>query len=143
MHTNTAARLSAFANPMGGPDEAPRGGGLMLRYPDGALRNLTREAGFGNTGVQGANEIAVCEPSVHRSGTRAIFSMLVGAPTRPGQVMAAWQLHEIRELGRGQRAVITRVSGQPAGYNNVSPLYASNGAVLSPSDCPRDGSAHL
>jgi hypothetical protein len=143
VHTDTAARLSAFANHLGGPGQAPRGGGLMLRYPDGMLRNLTREAGFGNPGVQGATAIAVREPSVHRSGKKAVFSMLVGSPTGAGGEPAAWQMYEVRGLGRGERAVVTRVAGQPAVYNNVSPLYGSDDALLFTSDRPRDGAAHL
>lgn len=42
----------------------------MIRYPDGTLRNLTRDAGFGDGVQQGANAIAVREPSVHWSGNR-------------------------------------------------------------------------
>jgi hypothetical protein len=137
-HTDVAARLSAFGNHLGGVDQAPRGGGLMLRYPDGSLRNLTREAGFGNAGMQGEGAIAVREPAVHRSGTRAAFSMLVGAAPN-----AAWQLYEVRGLAKGQRATITKVAAQPAGYNNVAPLYASDDALLFASDRPRDGAAHL
>ncbi|MES2757961.1 MAG: hypothetical protein V4693_11350 [Pseudomonadota bacterium] len=143
VHTDAAARLSAFANHMGGPDQAPRGGDLMLRDPDGTLRNLTREAGFGAAGVQGATAIAVREPALHRSGTKAIFSMLVGSPTRAGDTTPAWQLYEVRGLGRGERAVIGKVAGQPTGYNNISPLYGSDDALLFTSDRPRDGAAHL
>jgi hypothetical protein len=144
LHTDVAARLSAFANHLGGIEQVPRGGDLMLRYPDGALRNLTREAGFGSAGAQGADAIAVREPSVHRSGARAIFSMLVGAPTHAGQAAkAVWQLYEVRGLARGERATITKVAGQPPSYNNVSPLYGSDGQVLFTSDRPRNGAAHL
>lgn len=143
VRTDIAARLSAFANHMSGPAQVPRGGDLMLRYPDGALRALTREAGFGNGGWQGAGAIAVREPAVHRSGQRALFSMLVGAPTGPGKSSGTWQLYEVRGLLKGQRAVIHKLAGQPAGYNNISPLYGSDDQVLFTSDCPRDGQAHL
>jgi hypothetical protein len=144
LHTDVAARLSAFANHMGGIAQAPRGGDLMLRYPDGALRNLTREAGFGNAGAQGANAIAVREPAAHRSAKKAIFSMLVGAPTGAGKAAApVWQLYEVRGLARGERAAISKVAGQPAGYNNISPLYGSDEQVLFTSDRPRGGGAHL
>ncbi|MDB5958829.1 MAG: hypothetical protein JWP59_123 [Massilia sp.] len=143
LRTDIAARLSAFANHLGGPAQAPRGGDLMLRYPDGALRALTREAGFGNAGLQGAGAIAVREPAVHRSGRRALFSMLVGAPTGPGQAAGVWQLYEVSGLGRGERAVIHKIKGQPAGYNNLSPLYGSDDQVLFTSDRPRGGEAHL
>ena len=149
LHTDVAARLSAFANHMTGSDQAPRGGDLMLRYPDGALRNLTREAGFGSVGEQGANAIAVREPAVHRSGAKAVFSMLVGAPGRAGaraggvQPAPVWQLYEVRGLARGERAVVTKVAGQPAGYNNVAPLYGSDEQLMFASDRPRNGAAHL
>ena len=63
-----AGRLAAFANHMTDMTSVPRGGDLMIRYPDGSLRNLTKEAGFGMEGRQGANAIAVREPTVHWDG---------------------------------------------------------------------------
>jgi hypothetical protein len=141
LHTDFAARLSAFANHQAGVAQAPRGGDLMLRYPDGALRNLTREAGFGEDGSQGAGAIAVREPSVSLDGAKAVFSMAVGA--RPEDDAAArWQLYEVSGLGRGERAHIGKVPDQPAQYNNVAPLYAGDGAILFTSDRP-PGGAHL
>ena len=126
--SDAAARLSTFANHLPAPAKAPRGGALMLRYPDGTLRNLTREAGLG--------AVAVREPTVHWDGARVIFSMLAGDD-------AHWQLFEATGLGRGERAVVTRLARQPAGYNNVSPLYGSDDAVLFTSDRPRNGAAQL
>jgi hypothetical protein len=144
IHTDIAARLSAFANHLPGIDQVPRGGDLMLRYPDGSLRMLTREAGYGNDGAQGANAIAVREPSVHWSGAKALFSMLVGAPAKQGETIGAhWQIYEVSGLAPGQTAAIARLSKQPAGYNNVSPLYGSDERVLFTSDRPRSGEAHL
>lgn len=139
-----ASRMSTFANHLGGIGAVPRGGDLMILYPDGSLRNLTREAGFGMDGQQGANAIAVREPAVHWDGTKAIFSMVVGAP--PSQytlIDKKWQLYEVSGLGQGQTAVIAKVSGQPADYNNVSPFYASDDRILFTSDRPRGGQAHL
>jgi hypothetical protein len=133
-----AGRLSAFANHLPGIEAAPRGGDLMLRYPDGRLRNLTREAGYGSDGAQGANAIAVREPAVHWSGKRVLFSMLIG--TAPG---ARWQLYEARGLGTGERLSIARVPGQPRDANNLAPLYASDGRILFTSDRPRGGAPHL
>jgi hypothetical protein len=142
--TDHESRLSAFANHLTGIDQVPRGGDLMLRYPGGGLRNLTREAGYGSSGAQGPNAIAVREPAVHWSGARALFSMLVGAPTRPGQQLRAfWQIYEARGLARGATLKIARVPGQPARANNVSPLYASDGSILFTSDRPRSGAPHL
>lgn len=135
---DSAARLSAFANHLTGMAQAPRGGDLMLRYPDGRLRNLTREAGYGLDGAQGANAIAVREPAVDWSGRKALFSMLVGT----GRT-AFWQLYEARGLGPDQPVRIARVPGQPAGANNLAPLYATDGRILFTSDRPRGGAPHL
>ena len=138
-----ASRLSTFANHMTGMAAVPRGGDLMIRYPDGSLRNLTREAGFGMDGRQGANAIAVREPTVHWNGTRAIFSMLVGAPAQQyGSTTSRWQMYEVTGLGQGQTASITKVPRQPA-YNNVSPFYGSDDSILFTSDRARNGAAHL
>ena len=139
-----AGRLSSFANHLTGMSAVPRGGDLMIRYADGTLRSLTREAGFGMDGLQGANAIAVREPTVHWNGTKAIFSMLVGAPTKqyasnPGK----WQMYEVTGLAKGQTAAISKVANQPASYNNVSPFYASDDRILFTSDRPRGGEAHL
>src|SRR5262245_57210499 len=67
---------STFGNHLGSMESAPRGGDLAIRYPDGSVRFLTQEAGYGNAGQQGANAIAVREPCVHWDGTRALFSMV-------------------------------------------------------------------
>lgn len=139
-----ASRLSTFANHLPTMNATLRGGDLMIRYPDGTLRNLTREAGYGMDGLQGANAIAVREPTVHWSGNKAIFSMVIGAPLqRYGSTSGKWQMYEVSGLGRGQTATISKVAGQPEAYNNVSPLYASNGDILFTSDRPRLGESHL
>lgn len=138
-----ASRTSIFANHRPEIESAPRGGDLMIRYPDGTLKNLTSLAGFGQTGQQGANAIAVRDPSVHWSGTKALFSMVVGAPViRYQQVTTMWQLYEVTGLGKNDPVVITKVLGQPA-YNNVTPLYDTHDNILFTSDRPRDGAAHL
>jgi hypothetical protein len=126
-------------------DEVARGGDLVIRYPDGTLRNLTREAGFGSPDpFQGATAIAVRDPDVHWSGTKAIFSMVVGAPVQQFQAQPwYWQMYEVSGLGQGQPVQITRVPNQPADYNNVNPSYASGGAIVFTSDRPRNGARHL
>ncbi len=140
-----ASRMSTFANHLPGISSVPRGGDLMIRYPDGSVRNLTREAGFGMDGQQGENAIAVREPTVHWDGDKAIFSMVIGAPVRQYDTGSngKWQLYEITGLAQGRTAVITRVPNQPADYNNVSPLYASDDRILFTSDRPIGGAAHL
>lgn len=138
------SRMGTFANHIPRLDSLPRGGDLMLRYPDGSLRNLTQEAGFGMQGFQGANAIAVREPAVHWDGQKAVFSMIVGAAAQRYQHPdAVWQLYEITGLAKGQTAIITKVANQPAGYNNVAPIYTSDDRIVFASDRPRGGEAHL
>jgi hypothetical protein len=135
---------SVFGNHLPDVDSAPRGGDLMIRYPDGTLKNLTKLAGYGMDGLQGANSIAVREPSVHWSGTKALFSMVIGAPTE--QYVRGnyrWQLYEVSGLGRNETPVITRVPNQPQQFNNVSPVYGTDDRIIFTSDRPRDGSQHL
>ena len=138
-----ASRTSIFANHRPEIESVPRGGDLMIRYPDGTVKNLTALAGFGQSGQQGANAIAVRDPSVHWSGNKALFSMVIGAPVNQYvQVNTMWQLYEVTGLGKNDPVVITKVPGQPA-YNNVTPLYDTNDNILFTSDRPRDGAAHL
>lgn len=135
---------STFGNHLARIDAVPRGGDLMIRYPDGTLKNLTRAAGFGTTGMQGANAIAVREPAVHWSGTKALFSMVVGAPPRQYEWGEHyWQIYEITGLGVNDTPVITRVANQPERFNNVSPIYGTDDRILFTSDRPRNGARHL
>src|SRR3954453_16412424 len=94
---------STFGNQASSVAEAPRGGDLGIRDPDGTMKNLTRAAGFGNGGMQGTTAIAVREPAVHWSGTKALFSMVIGAP--PQQYLWEtyhWQIYEITGLGANE-----------------------------------------
>lgn len=137
---------SAFGAIQTSVQQTPRGGDLWIRYPDGSLRNLTAEAGFGMpSGSQdGANAIAVRQPTVHWSGTKAIFSMLVGAPAKQYDVATfKWQIYEVSGLAKGQTASITKVACQPAQYNNLAPFYGSDDQVIFTSDRPRNGVAFL
>lgn len=135
---------STFGNHIPAVAEAPRGGDLWIRYPDGATKNLTRAAGFGGSGMQGPASIAVREPSVHWSGTKALFSMVIGAP--PQQYLwqdYSWQIYEITGLGASDSPIIGKIANQPAGYNNVSPIYGTDDRILFTSDRPRGGERHL
>jgi len=133
-----------FGNHRGNMDSAPRGGALWIRYQDGTLRNLTLAAGYGHDGPQHTNGIAVREPCVHWDGNKAIFSMVVGAPSKQYQVSAYyWQLYEITNFGPNETPVITKVPNQPAQYNNVAPVYGSDDRIIFASDRPRDGQRHL
>lgn len=148
--------VSAMQSPLGDTQHAPRGGALWIRYP-GALsatnpRNLTLAAGFGESvdtnnnaqGFQGANSIAVHRPFMHWSGTKAIFSMVVGAPTSASDTTVFhWQLYEITNFGQGQTPVITLVQGQPTNYNNIEACYDTQDRIIFVSDAPRGMQAHL
>lgn len=135
---------SVFGNHRGDIDSAARGGDLWLRYGDGTLKNLTATAGYGNAGRQGTNAIAVRDPAVHWSGSKALFSMVVGAPTAQYQVSDYFfQIYEVSGLGAADTVSITRIATQPANYNNVSPVYASDDQIIFTSDRPINGAAHL
>ncbi|HSW12601.1 MAG TPA: Calx-beta domain-containing protein, partial [Solimonas sp.] len=135
---------SPFGAQEGYVHKAPRGGDLMIRYADGTLRNLTQEAGYGSSGFQGANGIAVRQPSVHWNGQKAVFSMVVGGAAQQYQLTnPKWQLYEVSGFLAGQTVKITKLPGQPSSYNNIAPTYASDGQVIFISDRPRSGLAHL
>ncbi len=142
--TGFASITSAFGTHLADPSSAGRGGDLMILYPNGTLRNLTREAGFGVDGLQtGNNSIAVRQPCVHWSGTKAIFSMVVGAPVQYATTEYFWQMYEVTGLTQGEAAVITKVPNQPASYNNISPIYATDDQIIFTSDRMRTGERHF
>ncbi|MBK9655292.1 MAG: hypothetical protein IPO66_07405 [Rhodanobacteraceae bacterium] len=95
-----AAVGSTFANHLASMNSVYRGGDLWIRYPNGTLRNLTAEAGFGMSGFQGTNAIAVRDPHVHWNGSKAVFSMVVGAPLAVQVLTYRWQLYEVSGLGQ-------------------------------------------
>ncbi len=140
-----SAVTQTFNNHNGDVPSVPRGGDLMIRYPDGTVRNLTREAGFGDsTEMQGNNAIAVRQPSVHWSGTKALVSMLVGNPIKEFDYRTFyWQIYEVNGLGKGEKAIITKIPNQPENYNNLSPIYGSDDKIIFTSDMPFNKAAHL
>jgi hypothetical protein len=139
---------TTFGNHLGGLSPMGRGGDLWIRYSDGTLKNLTQAAGYGiSSGLQsGPNAIAVRDPAVHWSGTKAIFSMIMGAPTKQydySQQGTVWQLYEVTGLGQNDTRVITKVANQPATFNNISPVYGSDDRIIFTTDRPRSGEMHL
>lgn len=138
--------LNAFSNHGTLPNDAVAGGDLFVRYPDGTLRNLTKEAGWGvaSGGIQGgAKAISVRQPTMHWDGKKAIFSMLVGgAEGRYAQPTRFWQIYEVTGLGQGETVVITKVANQPSNYNNISPVYGTDDNILFISDAPLLGMTH-
>ncbi len=133
---------STFANHRADIAAVGRGGDLYIRYTNGDLRNLTREAGFGQVGLQTGNGIAVRDPSIHWSGEKALFSMVVGAPERFGSNEYYWQLYEITGFGVGETVSITKIQNQPTDYNNITPIYGSDDAIIFTSDMPRSKNRH-
>lgn len=133
----------AFANHLGDVQNVRRGGDLYILYPDGTLKNITALCGYGSTGANGfqdQNAIAVREPSVSWDGTKALFSMVIGSPTALHQnTHYYWQIYEVTNLGEGQTPSIRKINNQPSNYNNVSPVYGTNGRIIFTSDMPRGG----
>jgi hypothetical protein len=135
---------AVFGNHRGDLSSVTRGGDLWIRYPDGTLKNLTAAAGYGQEGLQGANAIAVRDPAVHWDGQKALFSMVIGAPTRQYEVQTYyWQIYEISGLGKADTPVITKVPNQPANYNNITPIYGTDDRIIFTTDRPRNGERHL
>lgn len=134
---------ATFCNHQAGIDISGRGGDLWIRYPDGSLKNLTAAAGFGENGLQGNQAIQVRDPAVHWNGKKIIFSMVIGAPQHYQVKSFRWQLYEITGLGKNDTPVITKVAGQSAIYNNITPTYGTDGRIIFVSDQPRGGLAHL
>ena len=142
--TDFATANAVFGNHLATVESVVRGGDLFIRYRNGTVRNLTRAAGFGNSGFQGAGSIAVRDPSVSWDGTKVLFSMVVGAPTEQYQEgPARWQLYEISRLGAGETPLVSKVPFQPESFNNVSPVYGIDDTIFFTSDRPRNGAMHL
>lgn len=136
--------LQTFGNHQASVYSAPRGGDLYIRYTDGSLKNLTQTAGYGQNGFQGATSIAVRDPSVHWSGTKALFSMAIGSAINRYQIQNyVWKLYEITGFGQNETPVITLVPNQPIGYNNIQPIYGTDDRIIFTSDMPLGGAAHL
>lgn len=143
---------SPFANHLPTTLAAPRGGDLMLLSTSGALRYLTQEAGYGTTGggvlMTGNQAIAVRDPAVFWDASKAIFSMVVGAPVSVGGTENySWQLYEVTNLQQvlaGQAPTLQKVSNQPPPpFNNIEPNYLSDGSIVFVSDRPRSGGTTL
>jgi hypothetical protein len=141
---DTSTITSVFANHLGSTKACGRGGDLYIMYTDGSLKNLTAAAGYGNSGLQGTNGIAVREPSMHWSGTKALFSMVVGSPaSQSDPTQFYWQIYEVSGLGSAQTPVIVHVANQPANQNNINPVYGTDDRIIFSSDRPFQNAAHL
>lgn len=118
-------------NHQGNPNRAPRGGDLYIVYPDGSLRNLTAECGYG---LAAGQEITVREPSIHWNGTKAVFAMAVGG-TGFNPPPSYFQLYEVTGILQGETATITKLN-QPTNRNNIQPTYGTDGSIIFVTDEP-------
>ena len=145
MFTNSTFghQLETFGNHLTGIRQAPRGGDLAMMDVMGNVRLLTEEAGFGvgSGEVQTEDAIAVRQPYVHWTGTKALFSMVIGGPIKAydqSYRSNRWQIYEITNLDKvvdGEAPNIVKVANQPA-YNNISPIYGSDDQIIFTSDNP-------
>lgn len=149
--------VSPFGSHLGGTEFAGRGGSLWVRFPANAnpalnhqLVDLLAAANWSAVpgGKPAANTIAVRNPCVYWDKSKAVFSMVIGAPSGPNDTTNfVWQLYEITlptqtQLNASVQPVITKVANQPA-YNNVMPCYAPGGQFIFASDRPYNGQTHL
>ncbi len=141
--------VTLFGNHLADTAHAGRGGDLWLLTTNQGLVNLTRKAGLGTNGVQDGVGIAVRDPAIHWLGKKAIFSMIMGAPTGSNDVTQFhWQLYELTNLDAvifdtNTPPAIVRVPNQPANYNNISPCYATDDRIIFTTDKPFNGQPHL
>ncbi len=124
---------------------APRGGDLMICYPDGTKKNLTRIAGYGTSAnLQTGEAIAVRDPMVHWNGQRALFSMVIGAPSDANDTTEyCWQIYEVEGLGKDDTPIIRKIAGQREDFNNIQPTYTSSEQLIYVSDQTINGGRNL
>src|SRR5882672_3299293 len=134
--------VAIFCNHLPDTAHAGRGGDLWLMTTNQGLVNLTRKGGFGASGVQHGVGIDVRDPTVHWSGKKVLFSMVVGAPTNSSDTTSFfWQLYEVTNLdaviaNTNTTPAIVRVANQPTNFNNVTPTYATDDRIIFMSDKP-------
>jgi hypothetical protein len=149
--------VSPFGSHLGGTAFAGRGGSLWVRFPANQNATFNHQvldllAGADWSAVQGgkppADSIAVRNPCVSWDKSKAVFSMVAGAPSGPNDnTNFVWQLFEITlptqaQLNSGTQPIVTKVANQPP-YNNVMPCYAPGGQFVFASDRPYNGQSQL
>lgn len=158
--SDIGTHTATFGNSTPSISAAPRGGSLMLLRPDGelvdlldtALRNGCETGGDAICDADGVMQVdadgllvsgyVARRPRIHWDADRVIFAMTMGAKeTQHGDVLPGaplWQLYEITGLDPDDTPIMTRVQNQPD-YNNVDPVYGSNGRIFFVSDQPVTG----
>lgn len=140
-------QLNAFGNHGTSIVDSIPGGDLYIRYVNGKIRNLTAEAGFGRGSgeiQEGKTPIAVRQPTVHWSGKKVIFSMMLGGPKERFDRASdrRWQLYEASGLLENEVVDIKKVPYQYSKYNNISPVYGASDDIFFVSDAPLYGMNH-
>ena len=141
---------SPFSNHLADTLHAGRGGSLFVRFANAQVVDLLALADWSAIpgGKPAADAMAVRNPAVNWTATRAIFSMTTGKPSGPADTTQyLFQLYEITlptqaQLTANVKPLLTHVANQPA-YNNVFPTYAQGGKIVFASDRPYNGQAHL
>ena len=148
--------VSPFSNHLGGTAFAGRGGSLWVRFgpnANPAHQQIDLLAAADWSAIPGGkpsfNTVAVRNPCVHWNAGRAVFSMVIGAPSSAADnTEFFWQLYEItlptqaQLSGTTTKPVLTLVANQPP-YNNIMPCYAPDDQIIFSSDRPYNGQAHL
>ena len=141
---------SPFSNHLADTLHAGRGGSLLVRFANGQVVDLLAVADWSAVpgGKPAADAMAVRNPAVNWTATKAIFSMTTGKPNGPADATPyLFQLYEITlptqaQLAANVKPVLTKVANQPA-YNNVFPTYGQTGKIVFASDRPYNGQSHL
>jgi len=147
--TSYESCVSPFSNHLADTAHAGRGGSLWVRFSNGQIVDMLAAADWSAIpgGKPAPNTIAVRNPSVSFAADKAVFSMVVGAPSGPTDATQFfWQLYEITlptqaQLSMGVKPVLTKVANQPA-HNNITPAYAPGSKIVFASDAPYDGQTH-
>jgi hypothetical protein len=142
--------VSPFSNHLADTAHAGRGGSLHVRFSNGQVVDLLAVANWSAIpgGQPAAGSVAVRNPSVDWTATKAIFSMVIGKPSGPADTTQFyWQLYEITlptqaQLNASVKPVLTQVANQPP-YNNIFPCYGLGGKIIFSSDRPLNGQMHL
>ena len=141
--------VTIFGNQLADTAHAARGGDLWLLTTNLGLVNLTHNAGFGTNGIQHGVGIDARDPHIHWSGTKVLFSLVVGAPANAADPTTFyWQLYELTNLdaviaSTSTVPAIIKVSNQPTNCNNVTPCYATDGRIIFMSDRAFNNQPHL
>ena len=142
--------VSPFSNHLADTLHAGRGGSLWVRFANGQMVNLLSVADWSAVpgGQPASDAMAVRNPAVNWTASKAIFSMVIGKPSGPNDATVyLFQLYEITlptqtQLAANVKPILTLVANQPS-YNNVFPTYAQGGKIVFASDRPYNGQAHL